>query len=123
METSVALKNFMINGKNEYLKNGFVGNDDSKLVYVNLLNHESCDGSGRARKNPPMEIVFISMKQLVKKISKSRSWVYAAMDEKNPTYDKFFPKPVRIGRRSICFVLSEVEFWLQSRIDASRSIQ
>jgi prophage regulatory protein len=113
----------MITGKNEYLKSCSTGNNDSRLMHVNFLNHEGCDGEGELKKNLPVEIIFISMKKLVLKISKSRSWAYAAMNEKSPTYDELFPKPVRVGKRSICFVLSEVELWLQSRIAASRTIQ
>jgi len=123
LKISVALKNFMITGNNEYLKNGVAESAGLRLMYADLLNHEGRGSEEGLKKNLPMEIVLIPMKKLIPKISKSRSWIYAAMNEKSPTHDALFPKPVRLGRRSICFVLSEVEFWLQSRIAASRAVQ
>lgn len=44
----------------------------------------------------------------------SRSTIYLRMSEGS------FPKPVSIGRRAVGWVESEVQEWLQRRIDASR---
>ncbi|EJQ0105560.1 AlpA family phage regulatory protein, partial [Shigella flexneri] len=32
-----------------------------------------------------------------------------------------FPKPVKIGPRSVAFIESEVDEWINQRIDASRN--
>lgn len=44
----------------------------------------------------------------------SRAWIYKLI-EKNR-----FPKPIKIGPRSIAFVESEVEEWINQRIAESR---
>ncbi len=59
-------------------------------------------------------------KQLVKRFkveeltSLSRSRIYALMA------DNDFPKPVRLGRMSVAWVLSDILEWIDARIAASK---
>lgn len=46
--------------------------------------------------------------------SKSRSWIYDAVSKGT------FPRPVKIGLRSVAWVHSEIQDWIQQRIQASR---
>jgi len=46
----------------------------------------------------------------------SRSTIYLRISEGS------FPKPISLGARAIGFIESEIEAWLQSRIEQSRKI-
>ena len=61
-------------------------------------------------------------KQLVKRkkaeelTSLSRSRIYALMANND------FPKPVRLGSRSVAWVLADIEEWINARIAASKVV-
>ena len=44
-----------------------------------------------------------------------RAWIYRLISLGR------FPKPVKIGSRSVAFIESEVDEWINQRIDASRN--
>ena len=44
-----------------------------------------------------------------------RSTIYDKLNPKSPRYDASFPKPVKLGARSIGFYESEVQLWIESR--------
>ncbi len=50
----------------------------------------------------------------------SRSAIYGKTNPNDRNYDPTFPKPIKLGARSVGWVKSEVLGWIQSRIDASR---
>ena len=64
----------------------------------------------------PVQTRIIKLRDLVPRIGCSRATVYARLDPKDPRYDPAMPRPVNLGGRSVGWVESEVEAWLQTRI-------
>lgn len=58
---------------------------------------------------------IIRMNYLCKKIQSSRSGVYRRLDRNDSMYDPDFPRPIKLGSRSIGFLESEVDSWIFSR--------
>ena len=56
-----------------------------------------------------MSITILRMPQLTQKVRLSRSSIYLALSE-----DKF-PKPIRLGARSVGWLESEVDAWIESK--------
>ena len=46
----------------------------------------------------------------------SRSTIYNKLNPKSPQYDPTFPKPIKLGARSIGWIEAEVQAWIESRI-------
>lgn len=59
-------------------------------------------------------ITFLKLPEVQRRTGKSKSSIWAAI--KNGT----FPKPIKLGRRAIGFLESEIEAHNQACIDASR---
>ncbi|EBX9477389.1 AlpA family phage regulatory protein [Salmonella enterica subsp. enterica serovar Abony] len=57
---------------------------------------------------------LIKTKDVLTRVQRSKAWLYKQLKAGT------FPKPVRIGSRSISFVESEVNYWIEERISASR---
>ncbi len=60
-----------------------------------------------------LEDQFIDMAFITRLLGVSDKWIYRLIKE------GIFPKPIKLGRSSR-WLQSEVEAWLQARIDASR---
>ena len=45
----------------------------------------------------------------------SRSTIYDKLNPKSPRYDATFPKPIKLGARSIGWIEAEVQAWIESR--------
>jgi prophage regulatory protein len=58
---------------------------------------------------------IIRLPELKNQTGKSRSSIYDTLNPKSPRYDSSFPKPARIGLRSIGWYESEVQAWIESR--------
>ncbi|MBZ7461434.1 helix-turn-helix domain-containing protein [Klebsiella michiganensis] len=56
---------------------------------------------------------FVDMAFITRLLGVSDKWIYRLIK------DGLFPKPIKLGRSSR-WLQSEVEIWLQARIDASR---
>jgi prophage regulatory protein len=56
---------------------------------------------------------FLDIKQVSKRVSKSRSSIYAAIRLGE------FPSPKKTGNRSVRWLESDITDWIQSRVDAS----
>lgn len=67
----------------------------------------------------PAPHCLLRCKQLQQESGLSRSTIYAKLDSKSSHYDPTFPKPIKLGARSIAFIQSEVQEWIEKRI-ASR---
>ncbi|MFZ3001602.1 MAG: AlpA family phage regulatory protein [Undibacterium umbellatum] len=50
----------------------------------------------------------------------SRSALYQKLDEKSPHFDPLFPKQIKLGANAVGWLESEVDNWIESRIQASR---
>jgi len=58
---------------------------------------------------------LIRLSEVQRRTGYSKAWLYRLMSEKR------FPLPVKIGARSIAFIESEIDAWIEERINASRS--
>lgn len=61
-----------------------------------------------------MSNVLIRMPEVMRRAGYGKAWIYRLISQ-----DKF-PKPVKIGSRSIAFVESEIDEWINQRIAESR---
>jgi prophage regulatory protein len=57
---------------------------------------------------------LIRLSEVLRRIQLSKAWVYKLIAQGK------FPKPVKIGSRAIAFVESEVDDWINQRIEESR---
>ncbi|EKH4534234.1 AlpA family transcriptional regulator [Escherichia coli] len=58
---------------------------------------------------------FIRLSEVMRCTGYGRAWIYRLISLGR------FPKPVKIGSRSVAFIESEVDEWINQRIDASRN--
>ena len=57
---------------------------------------------------------LITTKEVLRRVQRSKAWLYKQLSK------DAFPRPVKIGTRSISFVESEVDHWIEKQISASR---
>ncbi|MCJ5550471.1 helix-turn-helix transcriptional regulator [Klebsiella quasipneumoniae] len=57
---------------------------------------------------------LITAKEVLRRVQRSKAWLYKQLSK------DAFPRPVKIGTRSISFVESEVDHWIKKQILASR---
>ncbi|UKY35588.1 AlpA family transcriptional regulator [Pantoea dispersa] len=58
---------------------------------------------------------LIRLSEVQRRTGYSKAWLYRLMSEKR------FPLPVKIGARAIAFIESEIDAWIEERINVSRS--
>ncbi|MBW5821446.1 helix-turn-helix transcriptional regulator [Yersinia enterocolitica] len=61
-----------------------------------------------------MANAFIRLSDVQRRTGYSKAWIYRLIKQER------FPKPVKIGSRSIAFVESEIDEWINQRIAESR---
>ena len=69
-------------------------------------------------------LTIIRRKQVEARTGLSRSSIYARMrhNPKRPgDYDPTFPKPVSVGAKAVGWVESEIDGWIASKIQKSRT--
>jgi prophage regulatory protein len=64
----------------------------------------------------PMKILKIH--EVLEMTSLSRATHFAKLNEKSKSYDPDYPKPLKLGARSVGYVEKEVIDWLQARMEA-----
>lgn len=57
---------------------------------------------------------LIRMHQVLERIGLGKAWVYKLIAQRK------FPQPIKIGSRSIAFLESEIDDWIDQRIAESR---
>ena len=57
---------------------------------------------------------FIRLSEVQRSTGYSKAWIYRLINEQR------FPQSVKIGSRSIAFIESEIEEWINQRIAESR---
>ncbi|MGT4043639.1 helix-turn-helix transcriptional regulator [Escherichia coli] len=57
---------------------------------------------------------FIRLSEVQRRTGYSKAWIYRLIKEQR------FPQSVKIGSRSIAFIKSEIEEWINQRIAESR---
>ncbi|EOP5370619.1 helix-turn-helix transcriptional regulator [Escherichia coli] len=58
---------------------------------------------------------LLRLSDVMRRTGYGRAWIYRLINQGR------FPKPVKIGSRSVAFIESEVDEWINQRIDASRN--
>ncbi|HCE0207773.1 TPA: AlpA family phage regulatory protein [Pseudomonas aeruginosa] len=58
----------------------------------------------------------LRMRHVTAQLGISRSAVYDWMDPRSPRYDSTFPKPIRLGKASIGWLLADIEEFIATRI-------
>ena len=61
----------------------------------------------------------LTIKAVAERIGRSRASIYEMMDKKSPRFDATFPKPFKIGIKTL-FVESEIETYLRAKIAQCR---
>lgn len=69
---------------------------------------------------PPL--IILRRKQVEARTGLSRSGIYDRLNSRSPQHDPSFPKPVRLGARSVGWIEAECEQWLTWQIEASRKV-
>lgn len=57
---------------------------------------------------------LIRLSEVLRRTGYSKAWIYRLMSQEK------FPKSIKIGTRSIAFVESEIDEWINQRIAESR---
>lgn len=60
-------------------------------------------------------ITILRLPGVLKRIGIARSTIYDWMNPKSPRYDPTFPRPVRLGQKSVGWRESDLDHWLSSR--------
>lgn len=74
-----------------------------------------------AVRHDPTAISILRLPAVKARVSLSRSCIYDKLDPKSRRHDATFPKPVKLGRRAVGWVESEIQQWIEQRILASRT--
>jgi len=61
----------------------------------------------------------LPIKAVVERIGRSRASIYEMMDKTSPRFDSTFPRPFKIGIKTL-FVEAEIEEYLRKKIAISR---
>lgn len=64
-------------------------------------------------------IRLLSRKQLEEKLCLAKSAIYARLDQRHPSYDETFPKPIDLGggkNPPIRWIEQEVDEWIYEQI-------
>ncbi|MCB1660836.1 MAG: AlpA family phage regulatory protein [Pseudomonadales bacterium] len=70
--------------------------------------------------NNQLSYKMLRMKQLIEYTGLSRSTLYDMMDVKSKRYDPTFPRAIKLTEATVCWLESEVNAWLESKIKNSR---
>lgn len=62
---------------------------------------------------------IIRLKELVAITGLARSTVYDRLDKKSPRYDEAFPRPFKLGVKSVGWLEHEVHFWIRCKAFSS----
>lgn len=62
-----------------------------------------------------MSTTLIRMPETMRRTGYGKAWLYKLISQNR------FPQPIKLGARSIAFVESEVDDWINQRIAESRS--
>lgn len=64
----------------------------------------------------PLKILKVN--EVLEMTSLSRATHFAKLNSKSASYDPDYPKPIKLGPRSVGYVEQEVIDWLQARMEA-----
>ncbi|MCX8967425.1 AlpA family transcriptional regulator [Erwinia psidii] len=61
-----------------------------------------------------MSTTLIRLPEVQRRTGYSKAWIYRLMSQER------FPRSIKVGARSIAFIESEIDDWINQRIDESR---
>ncbi|WP_261640053.1 helix-turn-helix transcriptional regulator [Erwinia mallotivora] len=61
-----------------------------------------------------MTTTLIRLPEVQRRTGYSKAWIYRLMSQER------FPRSIKVGARSIAFIESEMDDWINQRIDESR---
>lgn len=64
---------------------------------------------------------FLTINQVISRISLSKSAIYRRLDSKCEQYDPSFPRPIKLGRTSSRWIEREINDWISKLIESQRS--
>jgi prophage regulatory protein len=65
---------------------------------------------------------MLRMKQLIEYTGLSRSTLYDMMDVKSKRYDPTFPRAIKLTEATVCWLESEINAWIESKIKQNRGL-
>jgi prophage regulatory protein len=83
---------------------------------MNMDKQASANFQGSQRKR------FIEIEEVSFKTTWSRAAIYALADPNSDMHDPSWPLPVRLGRRKVAWVESEIDEWLETKIAGNRIV-
>lgn len=57
----------------------------------------------------------VRLPELAQYLAVSKSTIYSWTSPRSPQFDQSFPKKIRLGSRSVGWMLADVQFWLKSK--------
>lgn len=64
---------------------------------------------------------IIRCREVQERCGISRSSLYEKLNPKSLRYDKEFPKPLKLGAKSVGWLESDVQTWINNRVQLSRT--
>lgn len=65
---------------------------------------------------------MLRIKQLIEQTGLSRSTLYDMMNVKSKRYDPTFPRGIKLTEATVCWLESEINAWIESKINQSRNL-
>jgi|TARA_R100000935_G_C2785438_1_gene143547 prophage regulatory protein len=70
---------------------------------------------------PKKDIRFIRLRTVINKTGLSRSTIYNKIKSDSKYFDPTFPNQIRLGGGAVAWIECEVEDWMLSQIEITRS--
>jgi prophage regulatory protein len=65
-------------------------------------------------------VTLLRLPQVISRVGLKKAAIYSRLDANSRFYDPSFPRPIKTGQRCVAWVESEIDTWIQSKIDATR---
>lgn len=64
---------------------------------------------------------LIRLPQVVDRVGLKKGAIEDRLNPSSPRYDATFPRKIKIGRNSVAWLESEIEFWIEQQVMRSKS--
>ncbi|MEA9978578.1 MULTISPECIES: AlpA family transcriptional regulator [unclassified Pseudomonas] len=71
---------------------------------------------------PSSSLRVLRLCHVIQRVGLSRSTIYDRINPKSSRYDESFPKPIKIGIKSVGWIESSISEWIESKIKQSHSL-
>lgn len=58
---------------------------------------------------------ILRLREVMNRISVSRSTIYDWLNPRSPRFDSSFPKPIQLGKASVGWIESAINVWIEQR--------